>query len=85
MAAEIKNYILAKGQKIYLHLNEQFGKSNRPFRFSGTEIVYNELAIWDDKLKMYLHKTIHSFIYLDEQGGMFHLKFDQKGNFELKL
>lgn len=79
------NYVIAKGQRLYLDNREQKGKSERPFRFSGTEIVYNEPSLWYNEKKMFLHKTIHTFIYLDEKGGIFRLKFDQKGNFEHKL
>lgn len=81
----MKNYVIAKGQRLYLDSREQKGKSERHFRHSGTEIVTTEQAIYDNDLKMYMHKTIHSFIYLDEQGGVFRLKFDQKSNFECKL
>lgn len=79
------NYVIAKGQKLYLDNREQKGISERPFRHSGTEIVTTEPNIYVKEFNMFMHKTIYSFIYLDEIGGIFRLKFDQQGNFEHKL
>jgi hypothetical protein len=66
------DFIDAKGTKIYLNFETQISKLGRPFRLSGTRKVDNEKWI-NRELKSH---WVHSFIYLDEQGGFFEIELN---------
>ena len=55
-------------------LQTQHDKNNRPFRLSGTRKNLQIPAKWIDKVLKY--HWIISFIYLDEQGGIFEINLD---------
>ena len=65
--------------KIYLSFETQISKNGRPFRLSGTSKVLTKPSKWIDMVEKW--HWIHSFIYLDKQGGFFEIELDYNGNF----
>jgi len=59
---------------IFLNFETQTSKLGRPFRLSGTRKNLQLPEKWINKdLK---NHWIHSFIYLDEKGGIFEIEID---------
>ena len=73
------DYIKIKETKIYLNFETQISKLGRPFRLSGTRKNLQLPEKWIDKVLK--NHWIHSFIYLDEQGGFFEVEIDYNDNF----
>lgn len=64
---------------ININFNSQLDKNNRPFRLSGTRKNLQIPSKWIDKSEK--HHWTHSFIYLDEQGGMFEVEIGYNNEF----
>ena len=64
-------------------VNEQISPLGRPFRLSGIALDLTVQAIYKDK--MWLHPTIYTFRYTDEQDGFFGFYFDANNNFKYKI
>ncbi len=68
--------------KIQLSLNideVQTSTKGRPFRISGSRMNLQHPAKWIDKMEM--HHFIHTFKYLDEQGGFFEVEVDYQNKY----
>ena len=84
--------ILIKETRIFLSFETQVSKKRRPFRLSSTRKCLEVPERWVDKVLK--NHWIHSFIYLDEDGGSFEVqigyydefislkKFNKNGKFE---
>ena len=79
---KIKNTNREVIAKININFNTQLDKNNRPFRLSGTRKNLQLPEKWVDKVLK--NHWIHSFKYLDEQGGFFEIEVDYNDKF-LKL
>jgi hypothetical protein len=64
---------------ISINFETQISKLNRPFRLSGTRKNLNLPEKWIDKVLK--NHWIHSFKYLDAQGGFFEIETDYNDNF----
>ena len=68
--------ILIKQTRIFLNFETQISKLGRPFRLSETKIFDGK---WIGKEMKY--KTIHTFKYLDEEGGFFEIELGYNNEF----
>ena len=80
MSGQAMESILMGKTRLSLKINEvQTSTKGRPFRVSGSRMNLQYPAKWIDGLLM--HHYIHSFIYLDEIGGMFEVECDYLNKF----
>lgn len=66
-------------QVIFLNSFKEQTFENRPFRLSGSRQNLQQPQKYIDG--MYLHHYYHSFIYLDQQGGMFEIECDYQNKY----
>ena len=64
---------------ININFNNQLDKNNRLFRLSGTRKNLQLPSKWIDKSEK--RHWIYSFIYLDEQGGIFEVEIGYNNEF----
>ena len=70
---------VSKEITINLSFETQMSKLNRPFRLSGTRMNLEVPEKWINKVLK--NHWIHSFIYLDEQGGFFEIELGYNNEF----
>lgn len=75
-------FIEIKDTKIYLNSETQTSKLCRPFRLSGVAKNTYIPPLWIGNVERW--HWIYTFIYLDDQGGIFNVEIDYNNNF-LKL
>jgi len=76
---QVSESILIKETRIFLNFETQTSKLGRPFRLSGTRKNSQLPSKWIDKSERW--HWIHSFKYLDEQGGFFEIEIGYNNEF----
>lgn len=64
---------------IGIYFETQISKLGRPYRLSGIRKNLQLPSKWIDKTEKY--HWIYSFIYLDDQGGIFEIEIDYNNKF----
>jgi len=75
----LSDAILIKETPIFLNFETQISKLGRPFKLSGTRKNLQMPEKWINKVTHW--HWVHSFKYLDEQGGFFEIEIDYNNNF----